>query len=85
MVNVGETMYHTLFKWWAKEQGFETWAKDHAAVLNNLAQWLEKQNIDPVRFKERLQFRRHLNQASRIVLSLPKWKRNFLGKVDDNV
>ena len=49
-------MYHTLFKQWAKEQGFETWAKDHAAVLSNLAQWLEKQTVESARLKSLLQY-----------------------------
>ena len=36
--------YKKLIAEWAKEQGFETWAQDHKAVLHNLASWLEVRN-----------------------------------------
>lgn len=49
-------MYHELIEQWAKNQGFETWAKDHASVLSNLAQWLEKKNTEPARLKSLLQY-----------------------------
>ena len=35
-------MFEKLLKQWAKEQGFDVWSQDHAAVLNNLAKWLDK-------------------------------------------
>lgn len=36
--------YKELIAEWAKEQGFETWAKDHKSVLRNLTSWLESRN-----------------------------------------
>lgn len=33
----------TKIEQWAKEQGFEQFAKDHRAVLSNLEKWLELQ------------------------------------------
>ena len=30
---------------WAKEQGFEAWAADHAAVLRNLEQWFARESV----------------------------------------
>lgn len=35
-------MYGALIDNWAKEQGFETWASDHATVLRNMAKWMDK-------------------------------------------
>lgn len=35
-------MFEKLLKEWAKAEGFETWSQDHAAVLCNLARWLDK-------------------------------------------
>lgn len=35
-------MYEDLIKEWAKVEGFETFAEDHATVLRNLAKWLER-------------------------------------------
>lgn len=34
--------FETLLKQWANEQGFQTWSQDHAAVLGNLAKWLNQ-------------------------------------------
>jgi hypothetical protein len=37
-------MYEDLITEWAKAEGFETFAEDHAAVLRNLAKWLERRS-----------------------------------------
>ena len=34
--------FEKLLAQWSNEQGFTTWADDHAAVLRNLARWLDK-------------------------------------------
>lgn len=33
-------MFEELLERWANQQGFETWAKDHSAVLRNLSSWI---------------------------------------------
>lgn len=35
------SFFMKLFKKWSDEQGYKTWSQDHAAVLRNLAQWLD--------------------------------------------
>jgi hypothetical protein len=35
-------VFEKLLKQWANEQGFQTWSQDNAAVLRNLAAWLEQ-------------------------------------------
>ena len=42
-------MFEKLLKQWANEQGFETWSQDHAAVLRNLASWLNIQAAEQMR------------------------------------
>ena len=32
--------FEELLKQWANEQGFDGWSQDHAAVLRNLAKWI---------------------------------------------
>lgn len=34
-------MFEKLLERWANQEGFETWAKDHSAVLHNLSSWID--------------------------------------------
>lgn len=35
-------MFEEKLKEWARAEGFETFLQDHAAVLRNLARWLDR-------------------------------------------
>lgn len=37
-------MFEKLLKQWANDENYETWSQDHAAVLRNLAKWLNSRN-----------------------------------------
>ena len=39
-------MFEKLLKQWAKEQGFDVWSQDHAAVLRNLSKWLNMHAVE---------------------------------------